>query len=101
MIARVTNAAKLAFVHLNWSNDHMTARCSKSKKDQEGKRAFPMAFMANRYMWTICPITALAIWFSVTTFLLLFALLLRLRMRLEEQRATLDALYLSLDDQLR
>ena len=68
MIARVTNAAKLAFVHLNWSNDHMTARCSKSKKDQEGKRAFPMAFMANRYMWTICPITALAIWFSVTTY---------------------------------
>ena len=36
-------------------------------------------------------------WFCVAAFLLLFVLLLRLRVRLEEQRARVDALYLSLD----
>ena len=39
-----------------------------------------------------------ALWFSFVCFLLLFILLLRLRVRLEEQRARLDALYLSLDE---
>jgi heme exporter protein C len=38
------------------------------------------------------------LWFATATFLLLFILLLRLRMHLEEQRARLDALYLSLDE---
>ena len=36
-----------------------------------------------------------AFWFSVTAFLLLFALLLSLRIRLEHQRAALDELYLA------
>lgn len=36
-------------------------------------------------------------WFCVTAFLMLFVLLLRLRVRLEEQRARLDSLYLALD----
>ena len=40
----------------------------------------------------------LPLWFCVACFLLLFVLLLRLRVRLEEQRARLDALYLSLDE---
>jgi len=39
----------------------------------------------------------LPLWFSAMTFFLLFLLLLRVRVRLEEQRATLDALYLSAD----
>jgi hypothetical protein len=39
-----------------------------------------------------------ALWFSFASFLLLFVLLLRLRVHLEEQRAKLDALYLSLDE---
>ena len=37
------------------------------------------------------------LWFSTVTFLLLYILLLRLRVHLEEQRARLDTLYLSLD----
>jgi heme exporter protein C len=37
------------------------------------------------------------LWFSTFTFLLLYILLLRLRVHLEEQRARLDTLYLSLD----
>lgn len=36
-------------------------------------------------------------WFCVAAFLMLFVLLLRLRVRLEEQRARLDSLYLALD----
>ena len=36
-----------------------------------------------------------AFWFSVASFLLLFALLLSLRVRLEHQRAALDELYLA------
>jgi heme exporter protein C len=38
------------------------------------------------------------LWFCVASFALLFVLLLRMRVRLEEQRATLDSLYLSMDD---
>jgi hypothetical protein len=39
----------------------------------------------------------LPVWFTFATFFLLFLLLLRMRVRLEEQRARLDALYLSMD----
>ena len=39
-----------------------------------------------------------ALWFAVACFLLLFVLLLRLRVYLEEQRARVDTLYLSLDE---
>lgn len=38
------------------------------------------------------------LWLSAVSFLILFVLLLRLRVHLEEQRARVDALYLSLDD---
>jgi heme exporter protein C len=38
------------------------------------------------------------LWFTVATFLVLFTLLLRLRVHLEEQRARVDSLYLSLDE---
>jgi heme exporter protein C len=38
------------------------------------------------------------LYFAVATFVLLFVLLLRLRVHLEEQRARLDSLYLSLDE---
>ena len=37
-------------------------------------------------------------WFSVSAFMLLFALLLTMRVRLEHQRAALDDLYLSVED---
>ena len=39
------------------------------------------------------------LWYCVASFTLLFVLLLKMRIRLEEQRATLDSLYLSLDEQ--
>jgi hypothetical protein len=39
----------------------------------------------------------LPLWFSAATFFLLFLLLLRMRVQLEEQRIRLDALYLSAD----
>ena len=39
------------------------------------------------------------LWYCVASFILLFVLLLKMRIRLEEQRATLDSLYLSLDEQ--
>jgi heme exporter protein C len=38
------------------------------------------------------------LWFCVAAFALLFVLLLKMRVRLEEQRATLDSLYLSMDE---
>jgi heme exporter protein C len=43
---------------------------------------------------TLKPVMAGPFWFSVTAFMLLFALLLTLRARLEHQRAALDELYL-------
>lgn len=39
------------------------------------------------------------LWYCVVAFTLLFIVLLKLRVRLEEQRATLDSLYLSMDEQ--
>ena len=39
------------------------------------------------------------LWYCVAAFTLLFVILLQMRVRLEEQRATLDTLYLSLDEQ--
>jgi heme exporter protein C len=39
------------------------------------------------------------LWYCVAAFTLLFIVLLKLRVRLEEQRATLDSLYLSMDEQ--
>jgi hypothetical protein len=38
------------------------------------------------------------LYFSTLTFLLLFVLLLRLRVHLEEQRSRVDSLYLALDE---
>jgi heme exporter protein C len=39
-----------------------------------------------------------AFWFCVAAFMLLFAVLLTLRVRLQEQRAALDELYLAEED---
>jgi hypothetical protein len=39
------------------------------------------------------------LWYCVIAFAFLFYLLFKMRVRLEEQRATLDNLYLSLDEQ--
>src|SRR5688572_2237576 len=67
----------------------------------------PVIYISVNYWRTIHPLTSvvptlpvefgLPLWFSAVTFLLLFVLLLRLRVHLEEQRARLDSLYLSVD----
>src|SRR4026207_1263688 len=73
-----------------------------------GMANVPFVYVSVNYWRTIHPATSvvptlpvdmgLALWFAVACFLLLFVLLLRLRVYLEEQRTRLDALYLSLDE---
>ena len=72
-----------------------------------GMANVPFVYISVNYWRTIHPLTTvvptlptsfgLPLWFSVATFLLVFVLLLRMRVRLEEQRARVDALYLSMD----
>jgi heme exporter protein C len=72
-----------------------------------GMANVPFIYISVNYWRTIHPKTTviprlplemgIPFWFCVATFLLLFTLLLRLRVRLEEQRARVDELYLSLD----
>ena len=73
-----------------------------------GMANVPFIYISVNYWRTIHPATTVVptlptsfgvpLWFSFTAFLLLFMLLLRMRVRLEEQRARLDVLYLSLDE---
>ncbi len=73
-----------------------------------GMANVPFVYISVNYWRTIHPKTSVvptlpadmgvALWFSFVSFLLLFTLLLRLRVHLEEQRAKLDVLYLSLDE---
>jgi heme exporter protein C len=68
----------------------------------------PFIYISVNYWRTIHPATSVVptlptdfsvpLWFSFGAFLLLFILLMRLRTRLEEQQARLDAMYLSLDE---
>jgi len=72
-----------------------------------GMANVPFIYVSVNYWRTIHPTTSvvptlptsfgLPLWFSAVMFLVLFVLLLRARVRLEEQRAQLDALYLSVD----
>ena len=72
-----------------------------------GMANVPFIYISVNYWRTIHPTTSvvptlpisfgLPLWFNAMSFLLLFLLLLRARVRLEEQRAHLDALYLSVD----
>ena len=66
-------------------------------------------YVSVNYWRTIHPMTSVVpklpftmgfpLWYCVISFALLFYLLLKMRVRLEEQRATLDSLYLQLDEQ--
>jgi heme exporter protein C len=68
----------------------------------------PFIYVSVNFWRTIHPLTTVVptlptsfgipLWFCVCTFLLLFVLLLRLRVRLEAQRAQLDAMYQLLDE---
>lgn len=72
-----------------------------------GMANVPFIYISVNYWRTIHPTTNVVptlptsmgtpLWFTLAAFLLLYVLLLRLRVRLEEQRARLDGLYLSLD----
>jgi heme exporter protein C len=73
-----------------------------------GMANVPFIYISVNYWRTIHPTTnvvptlptsmGVPFYFCFTAFLLLFTLLLRLRVRLEEQRARLDTLYLTLDE---
>jgi len=73
-----------------------------------GMANVPFVYVSVNYWRTIHPATSvvptlpasmgLPLWFSLASFLLLFVLLLRLRVYLEEQRARVDQLYLALDE---
>jgi heme exporter protein C len=73
-----------------------------------GMANVPFIYISVNYWRTIHPTTNVVptlpaamggpFWFCFAAFLLLFVLLLKVRVRLEEQRVRLDALYLSLDE---
>src|SRR5438128_12655811 len=73
-----------------------------------GMANVPFIYISVNYWRTIHPQTSVVptlpfsmgfpLLFCVSTFLLCFILLLRMRIRLEEQRARVDAIYLSLDE---
>jgi heme exporter protein C len=73
-----------------------------------GMANVPFIYISVNYWRTIHPSTTVVptlptslgvpLWFSFAAFLLLFVLLLRMRVTLEEQRARLDVLYLSMDE---
>jgi heme exporter protein C len=73
-----------------------------------GMANVPFVYISVNYWRTIHPQTTVVptlpvamgfpLWFCVATFILCFVLLLKMRVRLEEQRARLDAIYLSLDE---
>jgi heme exporter protein C len=73
-----------------------------------GAANVPFVYVSVNYWRTIHPATSVVptlpfsmgapLWVCVTAFTLLFVLLMSMRIRLEEQRARLDALYLSLDE---
>jgi heme exporter protein C len=72
-----------------------------------GMANVPFIYISVNYWRTIHPTTnvvptlepsmGVPLWFTLAAFVLLFVLLLRMRVILEEQRARLDGLYLSLD----
>lgn len=72
-----------------------------------GMANVPFIYISVNYWRTIHPATSvvprlpvsmgLPLWFCVGAFLLLFILLMKMRTRIEEQRARLDGLYLSLE----
>jgi heme exporter protein C len=72
-----------------------------------GMANVPFIYISVNYWRTIHPATSVVpslpvsmgfpLWFCVIAFALLFTLLMKLRIRVEEQQARLDTLYLSLD----
>jgi len=73
-----------------------------------GMANVPFIYISVNYWRTIHPATSVVptlpfslgfpLWFCVIAFAMLFVLLLKLRIRVEEQQARVDALYLALDE---
>ena len=73
-----------------------------------GMANVPFIYISVNYWRTIHPATSVVptlpvsmgapLWFCVTTFLLLFIVLMTMRVRLEESKSRLDALHLALDE---
>ena len=73
-----------------------------------GMANVPFIYISVNFWRTIHPATTvvpklpvnmgLPLWFCVSSFVLLYVLLLKLRIQLEEQRSRVDALYLQLED---
>jgi heme exporter protein C len=73
-----------------------------------GMANVPFIYISVNYWRTIHPATSVVpklpftmgfpLWFCVITFVLLFIVLMKLRVRVEEQQARVDTLYLSLDE---
>jgi heme exporter protein C len=73
-----------------------------------GMANVPFIYISVNYWRTIHPATSVVptlpfslgfpLWFCVIAFLMLFVVLLKLRIRVEEQQARVDALYLALDE---
>ena len=73
-----------------------------------GMANVPFIYISVNYWRTIHPKTGVVptlpfsmgfpLWFCVLSFLLLFILLMKMRVRLEEQRARLDSLYLTFSE---
>ena len=73
-----------------------------------GMANVPFIYISVNYWRTIHPATSVVptlpasmgfpLWFCLTAFVLLFVLLLKLRIYLEEERARLDSLYLSIEE---
>jgi heme exporter protein C len=73
-----------------------------------GMANVPFIYISVNYWRTIHPATTVVpklpftmgfpLWFCVITFALVFVVLMKLRVRVEEQQTRVDALYLSLDD---
>ena len=73
-----------------------------------GMANVPFIYISVNYWRTVHPATSVVptlpvsmggpLWFCVTAFVLLFVLLMQLRIRLEEQRARLDDLYLAQEE---
>jgi len=68
MISRISQVTHVMFNFMSWKQDHFVAKHGSSKKDKKASRAFPMAIMANRYCWYLCPVLAIAMWMSITSF---------------------------------
>ena len=79
------------------SADSVASHTNGSRGTVAATASRPLPTSTTNVLPTLPVSMGLPVWFTFATFFLLFLLLLKMRVRLEEQRARLDALYLSAD----